>query len=48
MVLQLTMQEPKRVAELTHEFKKNIPPDATDLWPKCVVRFCENPLKFPA
>ena len=37
MVLQLTMQEPKRVAELTHEFKKKIPPDATDLWPKCVV-----------
>lgn len=43
MVLQLTMQEPKRVAELTHEFKKNIPPDATNLWPQCVVSPCLTP-----
>lgn len=38
MVLQLTMQEPKRVAELTCEFKKQIPPDAATLWIKCLVR----------
>ncbi|CAL5224700.1 g7427 [Coccomyxa viridis] len=36
MVLQLTMQEPKRVAELTCEFKKQIPPDAATLWIKCL------------
>ena len=40
MVLQLTMQEPKRVAELTCEFKKQTPPDAAALWAKCLVRAC--------
>ncbi len=42
MVLQLTMQEPKRVAELTCEFKKAIPPDANALWVKCLVRICNQ------
>lgn len=46
MVLQLTMQEPKRVAMLTHEFKKRVPPDAAILWQNCVVGPCQK-LSFP-
>ena len=44
MVLQLTMQEPKRVAELTCEFKKQTPPDAAALWDKCLVRAYDQPI----
>jgi len=37
MVLQLTLQDPQRVAELTAELKKNTPVNAGDLWAKCLV-----------